>query len=1114
NGCTSSCNKTLSVNSLPVCSITGGNFCQGGSTQLCAATNTSYIWSTGATTQCVIASTGGTFTVTVTNQNGCSSSCSKTVTGFTPPTCSITGGNFCDGSTTQLCGATNSGYLWSTGATTQCVTVSSGGTYTITVTDANGCSSSCSKTVTAFTPPSCAITGNGSICSGGSTQWCAPAGLSGYLWNTGATTQCITVSTANTFTVTVTDANGCTSSCNKILTVNQVATCSITGNSSICSGSSTQWCAAAGLSTYSWSTGATTQCITVSSASTYTVTTSDGNGCISNCNKTLTVNPLPSCSITGSSSVCSGNSTQWCAPAGLTSYLWSTGATTQCITVSTASSYTVTTTNANGCSSSCNKTLTVRGLPSCTITGTTSICPGSSTQWCAPAGLAGYLWSTGATTQCITVSTAGTYTITTTSSFGCTSSCNKALTIKKVPGSKITGSGSVCSGNSTQWCAPAGLAAYLWSTGATTQCITVSAGGTYTVTTSNAGGCTSSSSKTLTANSLPSCSISGNSSVCSGKSTQWCVAAGYSGYLWSTGATTKCINVSTAATYTITITSSSGCTSSCSQTLTVNPIPSCLITGNGSVCVGFSTQWCAPAGLSGYLWSTGATTQCVTVSTAGTYSVTTTNSSGCTSKCSKTLVVNTNNATITPDGPTTFCEYDPLLTLCASAGVTYIWDTGEITQCIPANDKTHLYVVTVTDGNGCVGTDSQQVIENVRPTVTINAPSTLPICGLPGNTLTGSSEAGNLFGWSVTSSDNSWVINGSTTGSSISYKAGNAGVCATFTLTVTNPSTGCKRTTTLNLCSQCEQHCSYDQGLYGTLSATSCDGLTMTQLLTNLLSTTLVSGNASRTVSILSSEVSCAIDKLPSKTASSALPVGNVTCAAATGSAYLTSGQFKHALLGEAIALGLNVRLDPSLTNLVMAGPYMTTYKANTCTGGKAVNGTKLVYAIPQSVLNYLGSNNTVGNLLLLANQALGATYIPTGSNPTIAEIDSAVKSINYGFDKCRILAGFGTSSSGVRAQDQLQHVQNDGMLKVNAYPNPFNSTATIEFISSARTTHTTVEIYSLSGNKITTLFDGEIDGGNIYKVEFNAKNLAEGIYVYRIISGDNVSNGKLILIK
>src|SRR5205085_2907676 len=195
--------------------------------------------------------------------------------------------------------------LWSTGATTQCITVSTAGTRTVTVTDQYGCSSSCSKTLTLYALPTCAITGNGSVCPGYTTQWCAPAGLAAYLWSTGATTQCITVGAAGTYTVTVTNANGCTKSCSKLLTLYTTPTCAITGNLFYCAGSSTIICASLN-SAYLWNTGATTQCITVT-AGDYTVTVTNANGCTASCTVKVTERPNPVCSITGNGSVCQGN---------------------------------------------------------------------------------------------------------------------------------------------------------------------------------------------------------------------------------------------------------------------------------------------------------------------------------------------------------------------------------------------------------------------------------------------------------------------------------------------------------------------------------------------------------------------------------------------------------------------------------------------------------------------------------------------------------------------------------------------------------------------------------------------------------------------------------------
>ncbi|MEO8148570.1 MAG: T9SS type A sorting domain-containing protein, partial [Bacteroidia bacterium] len=261
----------------------------------------------------------------------------------------------------QLCAATNSGYLWNTGATTQCITVTTGGTYRVTVTNANGCTSSCSKTVTVKALPVCSITGNSSVCSGSSAQWCAGSGFASYLWNTGATTKCVSVSGPGSYTVTVTNASGCTSSCSKALTINlPPPPFTITGKGQICQGSSSQLCAPAGLAGYLWSDAKTTQCISVNTTGTYTVTVTNASGCTTKKSKKVTVNPLPACAITGNTAIHPGQSTNLCVAAvSGNAYLWNTGATTNCIAVNTVGDYTVTVTSNKGCTSSCTVKVTV-----------------------------------------------------------------------------------------------------------------------------------------------------------------------------------------------------------------------------------------------------------------------------------------------------------------------------------------------------------------------------------------------------------------------------------------------------------------------------------------------------------------------------------------------------------------------------------------------------------------------------------------------------------------------------------------------------------------------------------------------------------------------------------
>ncbi|MEO8149104.1 MAG: T9SS type A sorting domain-containing protein [Bacteroidia bacterium] len=1162
NGCTSSCNKILIVNPLPGCLITGnGSVCSGTSTQWCAPAGlTSYLWSTGATTQCITVSVNGTYTVTVTDANGCSSNCSKSLVTGAPPSCLITGNSsVCSGSGTQWCAPAGlTSYSWSTGATTQCVIVSVASTYTVTVTDANGCSSSCSKILTVNPLPTCLITGNGSICSGSSTQWCAPAGLASYLWNSGATTQCITVSAAGTYIVTVTDANGCTSSCNKILIVNPLPGCLITGNGSVCSGTSTQWCAPAGLTSYLWSTGATTQCITVSVNGTYTVTVTDANGCSSNCSKSLVTGAPPSCLITGNSSVCSGSGTQWCAPAGLTSYSWSTGATTQCVIVSVASTYTVTVTDANGCSSSCIKTLTVNPLPTCLITGNSSICSGSSTQWCAPAGLASYLWNSGATTQCITVSTAGTYTVTVTDANGCTSSCNKILTVNPLPGCLISGNGSICSGSSAQWCAPIGLSSYLWSTGATTQCIIVSSAGTYTVTVTDANGCSSSCNKVLTVNPLPSCLITGNSSICSGSSTQWCAPAGLASYLWSTGATTQCITVITAGTYTVTVTDANGCSSSCNKVLTVNPLPSCLITGNSSICSGSSTQWCAPAGLASYSWSTGATTQCITVSTAGTYTVTVTNANGCSSSCIKTLTVNplpscliTGNGSICSGSSTQWC---------APAGLTsYSWSTGATTQCITVSTA-GTYTVTVTDANGCSS--------SCNKTLTINTPPSCLITG-SGSICSGSTQwcapaglasylwstgattqcisvsAAGTYTVTVTDANGctSSCTKALTTGTPPSCLiTGNSSVCSggstqwcapaglasylwstgattqcitvstagTYTVTVTNSggcSSSCTKALTVNALPACSisgksvicsgestQECApagLSSYLWSTGSTTQC--ITISAAGTYTVTVTNASGCTSSCTKVVTSSAAPACSFTWTGTT---CPCA-LFCATPGMSGYL----WNTGATTQCIEICTTTDITVTVTNSggctsscslkIIAQPLPTCL----ITGNSTVcSGCSTPWCAPSGMSAYLWNTGATTQCINVST--------PGSYTVTITNSNGCSSSCSKALSIARMANFYGTG-------------QNNGAgIESTAYPNPFNSITTIEFMRSDKAAHATIEIYTLSGTKVTTVFDGDIEAQVKYQASFNAKDLADGIYMYRLITGDYVINEKLILIR
>ncbi|HYC91570.1 MAG TPA: PKD domain-containing protein, partial [Thermoanaerobaculia bacterium] len=588
-GCDNTSEVQVTVLPRPVASIAASGpttFCEGGSVTLTAPAGHTYLWSTGATTQSIAVGATGSYSVTITNANGCSASASTSVTvNPLPATPTITASGplaFCEGGSVTLTAPESSSYAWSTGATTRSITVNASGAYSVTVTNANGCSaSSAPATVTVNALPSTPnITASGAttFCEGGSVTLTAPDGYA-YAWSTGATTQSITVNASGSYSVTITNANGCSASASTSVTVNPLpATPTITasGPTTFCEGGSVTLTAPAGYS-YAWSNGATTQSITVNASGAYSVTITNANGCSASASTSVTVNPLPSTptiTASGPTTFCEGGSVTLTAPAGY-SYAWSNGATTQSITVNASGSYSVTVTNANGCSAtSAPTTVNANALPSTptiTANGPTTFCEGGSVTLTAPAGYS-YAWSNGATTQSITVNASGAYSVTVTNASGCSAtSAPTTVTVNAKPSTPaVTANGptTFCEGGSVTLTAPAGYS-YAWSHGATTQSITVNASGAYSVTVTNANGCSATSAPaTVTVNpkpATPAVTASGSTALCPGASVTLTAPAGFT-YLWSNGATTQSITVSTAGSYSVTVTNANGCSATSAPT--------------------------------------------------------------------------------------------------------------------------------------------------------------------------------------------------------------------------------------------------------------------------------------------------------------------------------------------------------------------------------------------------------------------------------------------------------------------------------------------------------------------------------------------------------------------
>lgn len=748
NGCTNTASVELSVHELPNVKINGRTtFCQGGNTTITATGASTYEWSSGEVAQSVTASYAGTYTVTGTDQYGCSATKSVSISQATVNATIVGNRYFCHGQNTTLSvegDATNT-YRWFDGSTSSEVTISSPGQYTVTATNTSGCQSTLTAVVSEYAMSTPAISGNLTICEGQTTTLRATGGTS-YEWDDGSASAMITVNATGTYTVTATNTYGCTATASATVLVNPAPVVNILGQNAICRGEDVTLTAITTANTFHWNSGQNTSVITVSPAvtSNYTVLVTDENGCTATASTQITVNQLPSAYVSGPTSICQGDTTVLTATGGA-AYHWSTGQYDDHITVTSSGNYIVTVTGANACEVVVQKTVSVNALPVATVTESADICRGQQALLTtdAPAGCT-YLWSTGSHQSRVSVSEAGSYQVTITNANLCSQVYHATVVVHELPQVSIVGNSEICDGQSTALTAQGeDIVQYAWSNGDHNPSTSVNAAGQYFVTVTSNYGCVSTASRGVVVHDLPTPQISGNLTICKGKSTTLSATGGVS-YIWNTGNTGSNIAVAPSASqsYTVTASNAYGCMASTSATVTVNELPVVTFSGATTICAGESTSVTA-SGANTYAWSTSAQTATVTLSNAGTYTVTATDLQNCSNTATVTITVNT-NPNVQISGPDYVCVGN-VANLTASGAETYVWNTDETTTSISVSPlTTSTYSVTGYDTNGCHTTSSKVVNVESLPVISVSGAKT--ICAGQSTTLT--ATGGVTYQWS------------------------------------------------------------------------------------------------------------------------------------------------------------------------------------------------------------------------------------------------------------------------------------------------------------------------------------------------------------------------------
>ncbi|MDO8367239.1 MAG: gliding motility-associated C-terminal domain-containing protein [Saprospiraceae bacterium] len=771
------------------------------------------------------------------------------------------------------------------------------GSYLVTVTDGFGCTDNLAFAITA--PPALApsiVSVQGVNCfnaNGGNIDLNVTGGTPNYtyLWSNASTVQDPQNLAGGTYTVTITDGNGCTRTSSAAVPSDFAPPTAVTSppNSITCSLPNVTLDATGSSSganfTYNWVaspgnilSGNNTLNPVVNQAGTYIITVQNTiNGCTSTASSTVDANNAPPTAAAGP------DATLTCAATNVTldgsgsssggnfTYMWTAspggiilgGQTTPNPIVSATGTYTLLVTNTqNGCTATdvavVDNNLTpptaavaAPGLITCTVSQVTL--NGSAST---PSGIT-FLWTTsdgfivsGQNTPIAVVSEAGLYTlIVTNPSNGCTSS--QAVTVNQnfsAPIAVATVSNTITCINAQATVSAAGSQmvptdTFVWSTmdgnfvsGTNTLSPLVNAPGTYSIVITNPGSmCTSQASIVVVADNLPPAANAGSPATLTCATISLTIGdplapiAPNLSYSWtaspgniSANGNTPMPTVNQPGTYNLVVFNSiNGCTNTAAVIIPQNITPPAAVVAPGgqincttptiqlngagsSTGPTFSYQWTAASG-SGI--GAGDNTLTPTIIAPGTYTLVVTNAAnGCTNSASTTVSINANvpTALAVPQGMLTCSALTiPVSSTGSSSGptITYQWGTvdGDIVsgngtpQIIVGSPGQYTLIITNTTNN-CTATTTVDVLEDIIPPVAEAGPDNLLNCTVPAMTLTGdSSSVGPQFGYSWTA-----IVGGNFVSQTniINPQVNEAGI---YQLLVTNITNGCTAVDTVEI---------------------------------------------------------------------------------------------------------------------------------------------------------------------------------------------------------------------------------------------------------------------------------------------------------------------------
>ena len=1137
-----------------------------------------YLWSNGATTEDLSGLLAGTYSVIVTDSNGCTTEEEIIISEPGMLSCEITqdspvsynGASDGIATVTPTAGTAPYEYLWSPGgATTAQATGLSAGNYTVTVTDYFGCETNCEITITEPNALRCDVAKNNDVScyegDDGSAKVTAEGGVPPYkyLWDNNEVTQTATSLNAGLHSVTVTDASQTETICNVRIEEPSELEASAEAEGA------TTYCSCYGASdgsidltvtggtpdyTYLWSNGATTEDLSGLLAGTYSVVVTDANGCTTEEEVIISEPGMLSCEIIQDSVASAHDANDGVAtvtPSGGTSpytYLWDNGETTAQATSLNVGTHSVTVTDYFGCYTTCE--IIIECLPNalrCDVAKNNDVScyegDDGSAKVTAEGGVPPYkyLWDNNEVTQTATSLNAGLHSVTVTDASQTETICNVRIEepSELEASAEAEGATTYCScygasDGSIDLTVTGGTPdyTYLWSNGATTEDLSGLLAGTYSVVVTDANGCTTEEEVIISEPGMLSCEIIQDSVASAHDANDGVATVTPSGgtspytYLWDNGETTAQATSLNVGTHSVTVTDYFGCYTTCE--IIIECLPNalrCDVAKNNDVSCYEGDDGSAKVTAEGgvppykYLWDNNEVTQTATSLNAGLHSVTVTDASQTETICNVRIEEPSElEASAEAEGATTYCSCygasDGSIDLTVTGGTpdyTYLWSNGATSQDL-SGLLAGTYSVVVTDSNGCEATEEVIVGEPGMLSCEITEYSPVSINGGSDGEATVSVEGG------TPEYSYSWSPGGATTAQVLGLSAGN------YTVTVTD-SLGCETDCEVIITEPDPElpsaSCSYTQGFYGNPGGLAC--IPYSQQVNAkyiMLGALNASGgqfdfgdkNTGKYFSLLLGDIQNdnIFKMLPGGGPSNKLQgYATYDLTATWDNVPLVDkgprrGKIKNNLLSQTMTLYFNLHIGGGLSNYKLKETFYTAATVE-CGSEEYIENSVQMFKIPGNVISFLETNNsnTVQGLFDLANRALGGHNI---GNLSYSSITEAVDAINNGFDECRVLLS-------ETDYDKVVAGLTDDKPIFTIYPVPFVDTVKIKYeIDNGLSAN--IQVFDIRGRLVKIVVDKDIYYHKITTLDLDHTTFANQMYFVRITSGGKSTMKKIISIR